>query len=218
MKKLLLLTGILLFSTASFAYPNEQETVNHVYRAAEHQATVQQMGLKLLKAAQNGQMRKFRTLLAQADKASLLVTDDYGRNILHVARNKQIFGFVWSMLRPAERKVLLLQRNNTGETPLMAHIVYGHEDIFLTYFPQTELYQRLQKTTAGLSGTGLARQTAEIEKAELIKECSIGGMTMWQRANALTVGAYGDSYAAASRDSMKRVRDMIGAVAPFLIK
>ena len=218
MKKTFLLVGVLFLSAAAFAYTYEQTAANHVYQEAEQQVNIQEMGRELLAAAQKGKMKQFRELLSQANKRALLVTDDYGRNILHVARNKHIFDLAWAVLDPVSRESLLAQRNKAGETPLMAHIVFGHEQIFLSYFPQTQLYQRLQKTTAGLNSVGLARQSAEIERAELIRECSVGGVNMWQRAAALATGAHGDSSAASSRALMPQVRDMIGAVAPFLVK
>ena len=140
--------------------------------------------------------------------------------MLHVASSKEMFSFIWEILDEETREALVMQKNKAGETPFMAHIMYGHEDIFLDYFPRTHLYQQLQRVSSltSTSGhTGIDPYIAKIRKDEVLTPCTMGDQNMWQRAQALYQDTKTDAYAAPYRNKMKQVRDMIGQVAPFMI-
>lgn len=215
MKKLLLLISVLVITTGVFAHPTREQILHRNVESAVVKYTV----LDLLSAAKRGDMRSVRIRWAQLGKEEAIAQrDKYGNNILHLAKNTEVFHFVWQRLTDDEREALLTQRNKSGETPFMAQIIYGHEPVFLEFFPQSRLYKQLQNTTSSLAQEGLAKQVGEMKREELIKECSLGGVTMWQRAHGLTQAAQADSRYSVYHSAMQQVEDMLAQVAPFLVK
>lgn len=212
MKKILAIIVLLFMAFGAFAQMTHEQSAR--INAA---ARVAGKGQELLALARQGKMAEFRQALVNAPHGSLQAIDAHGNNILHLTSSKELFAFVWNLLDESNREALLSQRNKAGETPLMTHVMYGHEDIFLQYFPQTALYRKLKRTTAGLQDTGLNRHVAEIKKAELIKQCSMGQKTMWQRAQDFYQDTYTTPSFAPYRGSMRAVRQMIAEVAPFLV-
>ncbi|MBO7238319.1 MAG: hypothetical protein J6U96_03390 [Elusimicrobiaceae bacterium] len=213
MKKLLSILFVLMLTGVAFAQNNPS---TRVVSAVEKEIVRQQSDILFL--ARNGEVKFLHEALSQADETTLRARDKYGNNILHLARNKQVFGLIWNMLDEQTREDLLAQRNKSGETPFMAHIMYGHEDIFLSYFPRSHLYKQLQSTTESLNNSGTDYHVGEIKQAGLTKLCSMGGQTMWQRAHSLYQGAMLDSHYAQYRAPMKQVEEMLAEVAPFLVK
>lgn len=215
MKKLFLLICVVAIGADAFAYRTQEQVLHKRVENAVVKKTVQD----LLSAAKQADMRSLRIRWAQLGKEEALAqTDRYGNNILHIAKNTEVFNFVWQRLTEEEREIVLSQRNNAGETPLIAQIIYGHEPIFLQYFPQTRLYKQLQETSNSLANEGLNREVAKIKGEELIKTCSVGGITMWQRAHGLAQGAQADGRYGVYREAMQQVEKMIADVAPFLVK
>ncbi|MBR3631823.1 MAG: hypothetical protein IKN49_01995 [Elusimicrobiaceae bacterium] len=212
MKKFLAIFVLLFLVSASFAHMSEEQSarVNAAARMASK-------GQTFLALARQGKVAEFRKELVNAPYYSLQEVDTHGNNILHLASSKEMFSFLWNLLDEHTRETLLSQRNKAGETPMTAHVMYNHEDIFLQYFPQTDLYQQLKRTTMALQGAGLNRHVAEIKKEELIKQCSMGNQTMWQLAHALYQDTYTQHYLAKHRESMRAVQNMIADAAPFLV-
>ncbi len=212
MKKLLAIFVLLFAVSGAFAQmsPEQSARINAAARLASR-------GHLLLTLVKRGDVDQFKKELAYAPHRALLQVDAHGNNILHLASSKDMFEEVWKLFSKAELEDLLAQRNKTGETPMMVHIMYGHESIFLQYFPRTSLYEKLRKTTFDLQSNGLNRDVAEIKKEDLIERCSIGRQTMWQRARALYQDTYTQDSRAQHRESMRAVQNMIGDVAPFLV-
>ena len=210
MKKFLFLLVICLVSVTAFAQLTQEQS-DKVGRAAQQAAKGQQ----LLMLAKTGQVAAFRKELLHSPYYALRTRDAHGNNILHLASSKEMFALIWNLLDETTRESLLSQKNSSGETPLMAHIMYGHEDIFLSYFPRTNVYSGLKKMSSAIQHQHIDN-IVQIKKADLIKQCSCANQTMWQRANGLYHRALSNGYTAQEREKMKQVRDVIGEVAPFL--
>ena len=143
----------------------------------------------------------------------LLQRDSHGNNVLHMAPNKEMFYFL-SGIAYKLREPLQSQKNNAGETPWMAMISYEKARMFITYFPFSDLKHRMEETKKELKSSGVNLMVAEIKRDALVKECSAGGQTMWQRADALWRMAPERSR---EKMEMKAVRDMLAHSAPFLV-
>ena len=141
-------------------------------------------------------------------------TDSHGNNALHVAKTDEVFSLLNNSAH-ALQKELLSQKNNAGETPWMALISYDRGRIFVKHFPGSALAREMRKVKKDLNSTGLNRMVAEIKRDALIKECSAGGQTMWQRADALWRMAPEGSR---DKEVLYTIRHMIGAAAPFLVR
>lgn len=219
MKKIFILLGFIFFAFAcAEARPYiDAAAANRIKRAAEEKAGRYLSEPSLIAAARNGNLRNVEALLASSPE-TIKVTDAYGNNVFHAARNEEVFGLLWTRVGESVREELLGQRNRAGETPWMAHIAYGHEKLFLKYFPQSALYRRLEQTSASLKGSGLDYSVAQIKRDELIKECSLGTQTLWVRADLFYKGSMADAQYAAYAKPMAAVRKMIGSVAPFLVR
>lgn len=219
MKKIFILLGFIFFAFAcAEARPyTDAAAANRIKRAAEKKVSRHLSEPALISAARNGNLRNVEALLASSPE-TVKVTDTYGNNVFHAAGNEEVFGLLWTRVGESVREELLRQRNRAGETPWMAHIAYGHEKLFLKYFPQSVLYRRLEQTSASLKGSGLDYSVAQIKRDELIKECSLGTQTLWVRADLFYKGSMADAQYAAYAKPMAAVRKMIGSVAPFLVR
>lgn len=140
--------------------------------------------------------------------------DAHGNNALHVASNPNAFYTLYSSLGGLKEK-LLSQKNNAGETPWMSLISYERAVIFIKYFPASQLRQDMKEVNRELKSSGLNRMVGEIKRDALLKECSAGGQTMWQRADALWRMAKPGSR---EKENMRIVRSMIEKAAPFLVR
>lgn len=224
MKKICLAFTLFAFvCVCAQARPYTEVAAGRIWRAAEKQnlrrASRRVQEPQLIRAARKGDAAQVRGLLALGGSTPgeadfLFVTDAYGNNVFHAAANEEVFEAVWAYAGPQERERLLRQRNLSGETPLMTFISYGRAGLFKRYFPRTDLYKRLKETAAGLENAGLDGKVSQIKRDELVKECSFAGQTMWQRADFFYRQATKDT----DRAEMQKLRDEIGAIAPFLIR
>lgn len=213
MKKILLL--ILLIGLTGSAWANMTREQSRRVDRAMASAT---KGQEIFVLAKEGRLAELRKEILHVDRDALLVQDGYQNNILHIAKNAETFGFLWNVLGDEMRETLLAQKNKSGETPLMSHIMYGHENIFRQYFPRTRLYRKLRDAANGLQNKGLNGGIASIKRAGLLEQCTVGNQNMWQRADGLYRASYGSEYASSYREQMKAVRDMIGEAAPFMVR
>lgn len=171
----------------------------------------------VLSLVQQGDVAALRKALPSVQKESLSQQDDYGNNVFHLAKKKEMFSFLWNLFPQEQREKLLMQRNKAGEIPMMMHIMYGEEDIFLQYFPKTHLYKQFQSVTADLQKKGLARQIAKTKQQELLRQTNVGPCTLWDRADALYKGTKVDTHYAPYREKMKKIMILLETVAPFLV-
>lgn len=160
--------------------------------------------------------------------------DNHGNNLFHLCSDVKTFEVLYKSLG-SKSESLLAAKNKAGETPWMTYIMYGKEDIFLTYFPKSSLYARLQQISFDLKhSTGLSYNNAITNRDAVIKETSCrGGQTLWQRADlmcrSLRAGAKGYAQyertpanapgmnaAEPIKNKMEQIRDMIEEVAPYL--
>lgn len=164
-----------------------------------------------------GNVAQLRKALTHLTKEDLRAQDIYGNNVLHLAKKKEMFAFLWDLFSVEEREQLLKQRNKAGEIPMMTHIMYGQEDIFLEYFPKTRLYEQFKSVTADLQKEGLAREIAQTKQAELLRQSSVGSHTLWSRAHAFYQGTKADTHYASSRTKLQKIMTLLEKVAPFLV-
>lgn len=229
MKKIIVL--FLFLFVAAGGYAKQSLELSNVLEKTNAQmfATAE----KLQKAVKTSDVAAVKKLLAETDRYVWTLTDKYGNNLFHLCEDPQVFEILHFHLA-AESEKLLAQRNHIGETPWVKYIMYGKEDLFLMYFPQSTLYARLAQATRDLKLQGLAGQVAREKRNSLIQECSVAGQTMWQRADIMCKGlkqakgyarytrtpynAPGMNNAASTKNRMEEVRDMIAQVAPFLVR
>ena len=233
MKKILF---VFLFSLlGGLAFANMTEFSQVVQHKSEQAAYKHFVARQMQQEARQGNTKKLKEWFKQTDKSVWLQTDQYGNNLFHLCRNEETFYVLWNFL-VSVRDEMLVQPNNAGEIPWVKLIMYGKEKIFLKYFPKSNLYIRLQEATKEMNDQGLTSAVAKIKREELIKECSVGGKTMWQRADALCKGlasgmakgfasysysakdAYVGSKGSFPKNDMELVREMIESVAPFLVR
>lgn len=100
--------------------------------------------------------------------------DKFGNNCFHLAKNAdtlQALARVIRQLSPAKMKDIFTQlrneRNEMGETPLMAHISYGKSDTFFLLYKGSELDTQIKQVLAVDKGGALA-QTAQIRKGVVL--------------------------------------------------
>lgn len=123
----------------------------------------------------------------------LLKTGKNGNNVLHVARDRKTFETLLASIRhfypqhfQARVQQLLEQKNDLQETPLRAQLNYGRGDIFIKYFPQTQLFARMSKVQAKLDQGGLVAQVAQDEKQSVLEDSKdLSGLTLPQAIRRL---------------------------------
>lgn len=192
-------------------------SVEEVEERVEVRAFQAQREYSVMVLVSAGNVAALRSALPYIAKEALLQRDGHGNNVLHLAKKKEMFTFLWNLLGPEKREYLLAQRNNIGEVPLMSQIMYGQEEIFLQYFPKTRLYEQFKMITADLNKNGLARQIAETKRDELMRQTSVGSHTLWSRAHVFYQGAVADTHLRMHRASMLKIQRQIEQVAPFLV-
>lgn len=145
-------------------------------------------------AARKGDVRGILWLQKAAPNGEyLLQTGKDGNNILHVARDMQTFEALLVSIRhfyprqfKAQLQYLLEQKNDLQETPLRSQLNYGRGDIFIKYFPQTQLFARMSKVQAKLSQGGLVAQVAQDEKQAVLEDSKdLSGLTLPQAVRRL---------------------------------
>lgn len=229
MKKIIVLF-LFLFSAAG-GYATQAVDFSDVLEKTNAQMFAAAENLQ--KAVKNNDVAAVKKILKETDRYVWTLTDKYGNNLFHLCEDPQVFS-VLHLYLASVREELLAQRNHIGETPWLKYIMYGKEDLFLTYFPKSSLYARLEQTTQDLKLQGIAGQVARDKRNSLIEECSVAGQTMWQRADIMCKGlkqakgyahysrtpynAPGMNNAASVKNRMEEVRDMIAEVAPFLVR
>ena len=231
MKKIVFIFLFAFLSVYSFANINDFSQI--VEQKNEQAAYHHFVAKQLQQETRNGNVAKLKSWLKQSDKSVWVQRDPYGNNLFHLCRNEETFYVLWTFL-VSVRDEMLRQQNKAGEIPWVTYIMYGKEDIFLKYFPKSSLYIRLQEATQSMNDKGINSAVAKIKRDELIKECSVGGQTMWQRANLMVQAqasgmskgfvsyGYSSKISAGDRNfpvlkrKMEMIREMIEQTAPFL--
>lgn len=151
----------------------------------------------VLKLARQGDVKTLVNLAkSPAGGQFLLVTDKYGNNLFHVAKNADTVQAVASLFRrfygaKATQKITQLAnaRNKLGEAPLNAQINAAHTDTFRPIYAYTTLKQKNDTARNQLSrlrgaDAGIFNQNKAIYCAEVISASSAGGKTLLQSAQA----------------------------------
>lgn len=143
---------------------------------------------QFLQAAKEGNTAFFTTL---QDGSVLKAKDKFGNNAFHLAKNAATVQAIAAAVRrlsgegffPYEVLALLRnQRNNVGETPLMAHINYGKTDTFQLLYEGSELAQAIRDTEAINIGGALASVAGIKESVVRSMACDNSGRTVAQAA------------------------------------
>ena len=219
-KHLILIISIGLFASNVFAQVNTAQ--KPLVRATQTQAPSFEDPI-IIRLSREGNLKELRILLAQAfhlnrntDQISALLQqrDKHGNNALHVAASAEVFDFL-AKAAGNMKEERLSQKNQAGETPWMAWLTYDKAALFMKRFPSSSLRQKLESVREELKTTGANLMVAEIKKNALLQECSAGGQTMWQRADALWRMAPAGSK---EKQIFFVLRNMIGQAAPFLVR
>lgn len=210
MKKI---TWILLFTLcvptmliAHASTANSHETVQTV------SFTSQSLAEQFLQAAKKGDATFFYTL---KDSSVLLAKDKFGNNAFHLAKNASTVQAIAAAVRRLGRKEgfpylkvlsrLRNQRNNTGETPLIAHINYGKADTFFLFYEGSDVADAIQKANAVNAGGALAEVAGIKEEVARSYAVDNSGRTVAQAALANS-----------SAPGMKEVVRFFAKNAPYL--
>ncbi len=117
----------------------------------------------LLTAAKNGDLPRLNELGAKARGASFfLVTDKFGNNVFHLAKDAQTVQTIAYWIRQSDNKVadtiatLRNQRNQFGETPLMMHINYGKTDTFQLLYAGSQLEKAVRDAKSANNGGAMS--------------------------------------------------------------
>ena len=113
-------------------------------------------------------------IIQMKGSAWLLATDKFGNNCFHLAKDASTLQVLAAAVRRLEPKQSFLiisqlrnQRNNMGETPLMAHINYGKADTFRLLYEGSELASAIREAKAVNTG-GALLQVAEIKEGVVL--------------------------------------------------
>ena len=151
----------------------------------------------IIKLARQGDARTLVSLSQYpADGKFLMVTDKYGNNLFHVAKNADTVQAVASLIRryygakTAQKIAQLVDaRNKLGETPLLAQINAAHADTFRPIYAYTSLKKKndaARNQLARLHGADerIVAQHKTIYCRDIIAAGSANGMTLLQAAQA----------------------------------
>lgn len=205
MKHIILIT-LFAFCAAPLtlqAHPLQQDRLNAAVAHAaaandDYWTTPDAYGTPLIiKLARQGNVSTLQSLAKYPLSGKfLLVTDPYGNNILHVAKNADTVQALASLLRhfygpQAAQKITRLANatNKLGERPLNAQINAAHADTFRLIYTYTTLKQKNDSARNRLSrlrGTNEAifAQNKAIYCADIQAESSANGITLLQAAQA----------------------------------
>lgn len=113
-------------------------------------------------------------ILSVQDAALLQVTDKFGNNCFHLAKDALTLQSLGKVVRRltaqqafATINHLRNQRNNMGETPLMAHINYGKTDTFQLLYEGSELAGAIREARSVSMGGSLL-PVAEIKQGVVL--------------------------------------------------
>lgn len=146
---------------------------------------------QFLQAAKEGNTAFFATL---QDASVLKTKDKFGNNAFHLAKNASTVQAIAAAVRRLSEKgesyytvlaTLRDQRNNAGETPLMAHINYGKTDTFHLLYEGSKLATAVRETKA-LNIGGALKGVAGIKGSVIARTlaCDNSGRTVAQAARA----------------------------------
>jgi len=171
------------------------------------------LGEQLLSFAKEGDVTSINALAERAKNGSYLMSvDKFGNNAFHLAKDAQTVQAVAAAVRQTYKKdfvakigTLRNQRNQSGETPLMAHINYGKADTFFLLYVGSDLQKAVNAVKAVNKG-GALDITTEIKKGVVLSLAQdASGRTVAQAARAN-----------ASADGMQRVINFLTEEAPYL--
>lgn len=144
----------------------------------------------LLTAAKNGDVARINTLGEQARRADFfLATDKFGNNVFHLAKDAQTIQVIAYWIRQNDKNFastisqLRNQRNQFGETPLMAHINYGKADTFMLLYTGSDLEQSVRDANSVNKG-GALNAAATIKIGIARSKATSGGRTVADAARA----------------------------------
>lgn len=143
---------------------------------------------EFLTAAKNGEQE---AILRVNDSSWLLATDKFGNNCFHLAKDTSTLQALAATIRrlSPEQSFSIIsqlrnQRNNMGETPLMAHINYGKADTFRLLYEGSELAGAIREAKAVSTG-GALLEVAEIKEGVALSFAKDNsGRTVAQAAQA----------------------------------
>ena len=151
----------------------------------------------IIKLARQGDVKTLQSLTQYpADGKFLLVTDNYGNNLFHVAKNADTVQAVASLIRryygaKAARKIEQLAdaRNQLDETPLHTQINAAHTDTFRPIYTYTSLKKKNDAARTQLARLhGMDERIFAQHKAiycqDIMSAGSANGITLLQAAQA----------------------------------
>ena len=175
----------------------------------------------IIKLARQGDVKTLQSLTQYpAEGKFLLVTDRYGNNLFHVAKNADTVQVIASLIRryygaKAPRKIEQLAdaRNQMGETPLHAQINAAHSDTFRPIYAYTSLKKKNNVARTQLSRLhGMDERILAQHKAiycqGIVSAGSANGITLLQAAQAQT----------AYNPQMAQVANTIRRILPCLVQ
>lgn len=187
MKKIFLMgTLFLLFISCVSAQAQGTRRMRMLQQYTKQTASNAAAVEKFFEMVQKGQTEQ----IAQLQDVSLLSEKDkFGNNCFHLAKNASTLQALAGVIRrqnPSAMENLLTklrnERNEMGETPLMAHISYGKADTFFLLYRGSELEMNIRSVQAVDKGGALS-QTAEIRKGVVIAlSKDMSGRTVAQAA------------------------------------
>ncbi|MBR4681799.1 MAG: hypothetical protein IKP06_00620 [Elusimicrobiaceae bacterium] len=212
MKKFLIIYAVLsILCVLPVAAQTSGKRLYYPSAATEKAAPVISSEKEFLAAAKDGQRE---AILKLKESAWLLATDKFGNNCFHLAKDAptlQALAAAVRRLSPEQSFSIISrlrnQRNNMGETPLMAHINYGKADTFRLLYEGSELAGAIREAKSVSTG-GALLEVAEIKEGvvlSLAKDNS--GRTVAQAAQA--------NY---NRPGMSRVVEFFRQEAPYLFE
>lgn len=234
MKQIFILLFVVFFLTPG-AFAEDVRFRSPVEKTNKQAAYEHAVFDQLQQAVKKKDVALLKNLLKSSNARIWTKKDTHGNNLFHLCGDVKTFSVLYMYLATV-REEMLKEKNKVGEIPWMSYIMYGKEDIFLTYFPKSTLYADLQKVSFDLAHSGgLHYANALTQRDEITAQTSCaGGQTLWQRANLMCKGlkagakgyhqynyptghALGMNNAAPIKNKMEQVRDLIAQTAPFLM-
>lgn len=198
MKNILFILMACLLVTPVFSAPRADAPV--MGRRAEMVQRYNQkaLGEQLLSFAKEGDVASINALAERAKNGSyLMFVDKFGNNAFHLAKDAQTVQAIAAAVRQMYTRnfvekigILRNQRNQSGETPLMAHINYGKADTFFLLYVGSDLQKAVNAVKAVNKG-GALDITAGIKKGvvvSLAQDASGRNVAQAARANASAEG------------------------------
>ena len=183
----------------------------YLEKKIERDATV---NYNLLEAVKKGDMKSIENV---RDLNQLFAKDKFGNNCFHLAPNAATLqALATSVRRLAPEQInpvlakLRNERNNSGETPLMAHINAGRTETFRLLYQNSEL-ESLIKEVQRVDKGGALSETAQIKRNEaIIASQDNSGRTVAQAAQAMVNSRIGG-------EGMEKIVLFFKRHAPYLL-